>query len=62
MKGIPKVALMEFPSYTEQHSFCCSFRQEVDNGILEVIQPPAKWYPNLNELPSKWGDSEERSK
>ena len=31
-------------------------------GNLEVILPPAKWYPDLDNLPQKWGDKPDRAK
>ncbi|NXF85370.1 MGT4B acetylglucosaminyltransferase, partial [Eubucco bourcierii] len=37
-----------------------SFPREVQSGILEVISPPASYYPDLSNLKKTFGDSEER--
>ncbi|NXF21873.1 MGT4B acetylglucosaminyltransferase, partial [Rhodinocichla rosea] len=37
-----------------------SFPREVQSGVLEVISPPASYYPDLSNLEKTLGDSEER--
>ncbi|XP_054248314.1 alpha-1,3-mannosyl-glycoprotein 4-beta-N-acetylglucosaminyltransferase-like protein MGAT4D [Indicator indicator] len=37
-----------------------SFPKEVQSGILEVISPPASYYPDLSNLKKTFGDSEDR--
>ncbi|NXC08041.1 MGT4B acetylglucosaminyltransferase, partial [Orthonyx spaldingii] len=37
-----------------------SFPREVQYGVLEVISPPASYYPDLSNLKKTLGDSEER--
>lgn len=37
-----------------------NFPREVQSGILEVISPPASYYPDLSNLKKTFGDSEER--
>ncbi|NXL15665.1 MGT4B acetylglucosaminyltransferase, partial [Setophaga kirtlandii] len=37
-----------------------SFPREVQSGVLEVISPPASYYPDLSKLEKTLGDSEER--
>ncbi|NXR13287.1 MGT4A acetylglucosaminyltransferase, partial [Semnornis frantzii] len=36
------------------------FPREVQSGILEVISPPAYYYPDLSNLKKTFGDSEDR--
>ncbi|NXN07675.1 MGT4B acetylglucosaminyltransferase, partial [Indicator maculatus] len=36
------------------------FPKEVQSGILEVISPPASYYPDLSNLKKTFGDSEDR--
>ncbi|XP_067940740.1 alpha-1,3-mannosyl-glycoprotein 4-beta-N-acetylglucosaminyltransferase A-like [Watersipora subatra] len=38
------------------------FSSQIKEGDLEVILPPAKWYPDLDHLPEKWGDDATRAK
>ncbi|KAM4900568.1 alpha-1,3-mannosyl-glycoprotein 4-beta-N-acetylglucosaminyltransferase-like protein MGAT4D isoform 3-T5 [Sylvia borin] len=37
-----------------------SFPREVQSGVLEVISPPASYYPDLSNLKETLGDSEDR--
>ncbi|OXB62933.1 hypothetical protein ASZ78_006868 [Callipepla squamata] len=37
-----------------------SFPREVQSGVLEVISPPASYYPDLSNLKKTFGDSEDR--
>ncbi|XP_025930201.1 alpha-1,3-mannosyl-glycoprotein 4-beta-N-acetylglucosaminyltransferase-like protein MGAT4D [Apteryx mantelli] len=37
-----------------------SFPSEVQSGVLEVISPPAYYYPDLSNLKKTFGDSEDR--
>ncbi|KFO93380.1 Alpha-1,3-mannosyl-glycoprotein 4-beta-N-acetylglucosaminyltransferase B, partial [Buceros rhinoceros silvestris] len=37
-----------------------SFPREIQSGLLEVISPPASYYPDLSNLKKKFGDSEDR--
>ena len=37
-----------------------SFAKQIDQGILEIIAPPAKFYPDFNELKLTFGDDIER--
>ncbi|NWV09077.1 MGT4B acetylglucosaminyltransferase, partial [Ptilonorhynchus violaceus] len=37
-----------------------SFPREVQSGVLEVISPPASYYPDLSNLKKTLGDSEDR--
>ncbi|XP_064417378.1 alpha-1,3-mannosyl-glycoprotein 4-beta-N-acetylglucosaminyltransferase B-like [Latimeria chalumnae] len=39
-----------------------TFPEEVQSGILEVISPPASYYPDLSNLKETFGDSKERVK
>lgn len=36
------------------------FSTELSSGLLEVISPPASYYPDLNNLKETFGDSKER--
>uniref|UniRef100_A0A9J8C1V5 Alpha-1,3-mannosyl-glycoprotein 4-beta-N-acetylglucosaminyltransferase A n=1 Tax=Cyprinus carpio carpio TaxID=630221 RepID=A0A9J8C1V5_CYPCA len=38
------------------------FYTELNSGLLEVISPPANYYPDLNNLRETFGDSKERVK
>uniref|UniRef100_A0A8C1YWL7 Alpha-1,3-mannosyl-glycoprotein 4-beta-N-acetylglucosaminyltransferase A n=1 Tax=Cyprinus carpio TaxID=7962 RepID=A0A8C1YWL7_CYPCA len=38
------------------------FYTELNSGLLEVISPPASYYPDLNNLRETFGDSKERVK
>ena len=42
--------------------FICSYRQPLADGLLEVIAPPASFYPNLNNLKETFGDPKVRVK
>ncbi|NWT00720.1 MGT4B acetylglucosaminyltransferase, partial [Mionectes macconnelli] len=37
-----------------------SFPGEIQSGVLEVISPPASYYPDLSNLKKTFGDSEDR--
>ncbi|POI35054.1 hypothetical protein CIB84_001194 [Bambusicola thoracicus] len=37
-----------------------SFPREVQSGLLEIISPPASYYPDLSNLRKTFGDSEDR--
>ncbi|KFV05041.1 Alpha-1,3-mannosyl-glycoprotein 4-beta-N-acetylglucosaminyltransferase B, partial [Pterocles gutturalis] len=37
-----------------------SFPKEIQSGVLEVISPPASYYPDLSNLKKTFGDSEDR--
>ncbi|XP_063314524.1 alpha-1,3-mannosyl-glycoprotein 4-beta-N-acetylglucosaminyltransferase-like protein MGAT4D isoform X2 [Pelobates fuscus] len=37
-----------------------SFPREIQSGVLEVISPPASYYPDLNNIKETFGDSKER--
>ncbi|XP_009947951.1 PREDICTED: alpha-1,3-mannosyl-glycoprotein 4-beta-N-acetylglucosaminyltransferase B-like [Leptosomus discolor] len=37
-----------------------SFPREIQSGVLEVISPPASFYPDLSNLKKTFGDSEDR--
>uniref|UniRef100_A0A669P4F8 MGAT4 family member D n=1 Tax=Phasianus colchicus TaxID=9054 RepID=A0A669P4F8_PHACC len=37
-----------------------SFPREVQSGVLEIISPPASYYPDLSNLRKSFGDSEDR--
>ncbi|XP_053922101.1 alpha-1,3-mannosyl-glycoprotein 4-beta-N-acetylglucosaminyltransferase-like protein MGAT4D isoform X2 [Cuculus canorus] len=37
-----------------------SFPREIQSGMLEVISPPASYYPDLSNLKKRFGDSEDR--
>ncbi|GFO09275.1 alpha-1,3-mannosyl-glycoprotein 4-beta-n-acetylglucosaminyltransferase b [Plakobranchus ocellatus] len=39
-----------------------NFPQSLDSGLLEVIVPPAGFYPNLDNLKETFGDTKERVK
>uniref|UniRef100_A0A8B9RMK8 Alpha-1,3-mannosyl-glycoprotein 4-beta-N-acetylglucosaminyltransferase A n=1 Tax=Astyanax mexicanus TaxID=7994 RepID=A0A8B9RMK8_ASTMX len=39
-----------------------TFTTELNSGLLEVISPPASYYPDLNSLKETFGDSKERVK
>ncbi|NXW61499.1 MGT4A acetylglucosaminyltransferase, partial [Eurystomus gularis] len=36
------------------------FPREIQSGILEVVSPPASYYPDLSSLKKTFGDSEDR--
>ncbi|NXL41667.1 MGT4B acetylglucosaminyltransferase, partial [Podilymbus podiceps] len=36
------------------------FPNEIQSGVLEIISPPASYYPDLSNLKKTFGDSEER--
>ncbi|CAH2301048.1 alpha-1,3-mannosyl-glyco 4-beta-N-acetylglucosaminyltransferase MGAT4D isoform X2 [Pelobates cultripes] len=36
------------------------FPREIQSGVLEVISPPASYYPDLNNIKETFGDSKER--
>lgn len=38
------------------------FSAEVDSGLIEVISPPAEYYPDLNSVKETFGDTAERVK
>ncbi|XP_030836273.1 alpha-1,3-mannosyl-glycoprotein 4-beta-N-acetylglucosaminyltransferase A [Strongylocentrotus purpuratus] len=38
------------------------FSAEVDSGLIEVISPPAEYYPDLNSIKETFGDTSERVK
>lgn len=38
------------------------FSTELSSGLLEVISPPAAYYPDLTNLKETFGDSKERVK
>lgn len=38
------------------------FSTELSSGLLEVISPPAAYYPDLTNLKETFGDSRERVK
>lgn len=40
--------------------FSGRFSTEFSSGLLEVISPPASYYPDLNNLKETFGDSKER--
>ncbi|KAG9348669.1 hypothetical protein JZ751_028986, partial [Albula glossodonta] len=42
--------------------FLCRFAAEFSSGLLELISPPASYYPDLNNLKETFGDSKERVK
>ncbi|XP_053317064.1 alpha-1,3-mannosyl-glycoprotein 4-beta-N-acetylglucosaminyltransferase-like protein MGAT4D [Spea bombifrons] len=37
-----------------------SFPREIQSGVLEIISPPASYYPDLNNVKETFGDSKER--
>ncbi|PKU35485.1 alpha- -mannosyl-glycoprotein 4-beta-n-acetylglucosaminyltransferase-like protein mgat4d [Limosa lapponica baueri] len=37
-----------------------SFPREIQSGVLEVISPPASYYPDLSNVKKAFGDSEDR--
>ncbi|KAM8939857.1 alpha-1,3-mannosyl-glycoprotein 4-beta-N-acetylglucosaminyltransferase-like protein MGAT4D [Pelodytes ibericus] len=37
-----------------------SFPREIQSGVLEVISPPASYYPDLNNIKETFGDSKDR--
>ncbi|XP_042685663.1 alpha-1,3-mannosyl-glycoprotein 4-beta-N-acetylglucosaminyltransferase-like protein MGAT4D isoform X1 [Centrocercus urophasianus] len=37
-----------------------SFPREVQSGVLEIISPPASYYPDLSNVKKTFGDSEDR--
>ncbi|XP_033112076.1 alpha-1,3-mannosyl-glycoprotein 4-beta-N-acetylglucosaminyltransferase A-like isoform X2 [Anneissia japonica] len=39
-----------------------TFPREIESGLLEVISPPASYYPDLDNLKETFGDSKERVK
>lgn len=39
---------------------CHRFATELNSGLLEVISPPASYYPDFNNLKETFGDSKER--
>ncbi|NXK56049.1 MGT4B acetylglucosaminyltransferase, partial [Chauna torquata] len=41
-------------------SFLHSFPREIQSGFLEIISPPASYYPDLSNLRKTFGDSEDR--
>ncbi|NXU86572.1 MGT4B acetylglucosaminyltransferase, partial [Xiphorhynchus elegans] len=40
--------------------FTSYFPREIQSGVLEVISPPASYYPDLSNLKKTFGDSEDR--
>lgn len=38
------------------------FLEHIENGLLEIISPPATYYPNMSEITATLGDSVERTK
>ncbi|KAL5013048.1 hypothetical protein ScPMuIL_011599 [Solemya velum] len=50
---IAEVSIMFF-----QHEFL--FRQSISSGLLEVIAPPAGFYPDLDKLKISFGDTKDR--
>lgn len=38
------------------------FKDDVESGLVEIICPPASYYPNFNMLKENLGDSKERTK
>uniref|UniRef100_A0A3Q0T929 Alpha-1,3-mannosyl-glycoprotein 4-beta-N-acetylglucosaminyltransferase A n=1 Tax=Amphilophus citrinellus TaxID=61819 RepID=A0A3Q0T929_AMPCI len=46
--------------YAMSHSIVSLFSTELSSGLLEVISPPASYYPDLNNLKETFGDSKER--
>lgn len=47
---------------TPQTSCLFRFSTELNSGLLEVISPPAAYYPDLGALKETFGDSTERVK
>lgn len=47
---------------TPQTSCLFRFSTELNSGLLEVISPPAAYYPDLGALKETFGDSRERVK
>ncbi|NXW10145.1 MGT4B acetylglucosaminyltransferase, partial [Fregetta grallaria] len=43
-----------------QNASLHSFPREIQSGVLEVISPPASYYPDLSNLKKTFGDSEDR--
>uniref|UniRef100_A0A8C0FVU5 MGAT4 family member D n=1 Tax=Bubo bubo TaxID=30461 RepID=A0A8C0FVU5_BUBBB len=43
-----------------QYSTAKPFPREIQSGVLEVISPPASYYPDLSNLKQTFGDSEDR--
>ena len=39
-----------------------NFKHEVLNGVIQVVVPDKKFYPNMNNLPRMFGDKTERVK
>lgn len=49
-------------SLTRVNSLSSRFSTELSSGLLEVISPPAAYYPDLANLKETFGDSRERVK
>ncbi|MEE6461484.1 hypothetical protein FKM82_001299 [Ascaphus truei] len=46
--------------YAVANSLKESFPKEIQSGVLEVISPPASYYPDLTQIKETFGDSKER--
>ncbi|KAF1495881.1 Alpha-1,3-mannosyl-glycoprotein 4-beta-N-acetylglucosaminyltransferase B, partial [Eudyptula minor novaehollandiae] len=57
VRGCPEKSFQGMGSH--QASFH-SFPKEIQSGVLEVISPPASYYPELSNLKKTFGDSEDR--
>ena len=42
--------------------FVFRFPESVESGLLEVIAPPANFYPDMDHLKLTFGDTKERVK
>ena len=38
------------------------FLEHIESGLIEIISPPASYYPDMNEIKATLGDSVERTK
>lgn len=54
-----KALLVHFFPLKDPH-FMFRFSTELNSGLLEVISPPASYYPDLTNLKETFGDSKER--
>ncbi|NXI35660.1 MGT4B acetylglucosaminyltransferase, partial [Galbula dea] len=57
------ILVAEVSLHIKEHvaeSVKASFPREIQSGVLEVISPPASYYPDLSNLKKTFGDSEDR--
>ena len=50
------------PEHNAIAIICFRFPQSIESGLLEVIAPPADFYPDMDNLKQTFGDTQERVK